>query len=123
MNEQQFHQQIIRGLIQTTVNGTHLDLERRALIAFGRTVNWTNIRSFIQGIDILFSQEINTRRERIAVSNLLIEVRGRITHTIPGIANLEEFETRNKGLLQTYKKKPYCPTRKSQRISTNFGRP
>src|SRR3954447_6462071 len=93
MNEQQFHQQIIRGLIQTTVNGTHLDLERRALIPFGRTVNWTNIRSFIQGIDILFNQEVNTRRERIAVSNLLIEVRGRITHTIPGIANLEEFET------------------------------
>src|SRR5215211_9383224 len=92
MNEQQFHQQTISGLIQTTVNTTHLDLERRGLITLGTTVDWTNIRTLVQGIDILFRQRINTRRERIAVSNLIIEVRGRITSTIPGIANLEEFE-------------------------------
>jgi hypothetical protein len=61
MNEQQLHQQTIRGLIQNTVNGTHLDLKRRALIPFGRTVDWTNIRSLVQGIDILFKQELNTR--------------------------------------------------------------
>src|SRR6266487_2571826 len=92
MNVQRFHQQTIRGLIQTTVNRTHLNLERRELISIGTTVDWNNIRSLVQGIDILFRHEINTRRERLSIENLVVDVRTRITHTISGIANLEEFE-------------------------------
>ena len=102
MNEQQFHQQTIRGLIQTTINRTHLDLERRGLIAFGTVIDWTNIRTLVQGIDILFRQPLASRRERVAVDNLIIEVRGRILHTIPGIANLEEFEGALKAGIKAY---------------------
>ena len=93
MNEQQFHQETIRGLIQTTLNRMHLDFERRSLIPLGSTVDWTNIRTLIQGIDILFRQAINSRAERTAVRNLIIEIRGRMANTIPGISNLDEFET------------------------------
>ena len=92
MNVQRFHQQTIRGLIQTTVNRTHLDLERRELISIGTTVDWNNIRSLVQGIDILFKHKINTQRERLSIENLVVDIRTRITHTIFGIANLEEFE-------------------------------
>jgi len=70
----------------------HLDLERRELISIGTTVDWNNIRSLVQGIDILFRHEINTRREKLSIENLVVDVRTRITHTISGIANLEEFE-------------------------------
>ena len=74
MNIQRFYQQTIRGLIQTTVNRTHLNLERRELISIGITVDWNNIRSLVQGIDILFRHEINTRRERLSIENLVVDV-------------------------------------------------
>lgn len=93
MNERTFHQETIRGLIRHTINRTHLDLEQRGLIAVGRIVNWTNLRTFDQEINNLYRSPIYSRRERIAINNLLIEVQRRINHfttVIPDIAAFEE---------------------------------
>ena len=109
MNGQRFHRDTIRGLIQTTINRTHLDLERRGLIRPGTIVDWTNIRILNQGIDLLYNQEENSRRERAALNALIIEIRTRITNTIPGISNLAEFEEALKRGIQTYSQ--YIKTR------------
>jgi len=55
MKVKEFHQHTIRGLIQITVNKTHLDLERRRIIEEGSVVDWTDIQSLIREIDFLFS--------------------------------------------------------------------
>ena len=57
MNEREYHQHIILGLIQTTVNVTHLDLERRGLLNLRTAFNWTNLRTFKQAIDTLFASQ------------------------------------------------------------------
>ena len=84
---------MIRGLIQTTVNRTHLNLERRRIIEEGSVVDWTDIRSLIWEIDFLFSQEINSRREKLTIENLIVEIRIRANHIYLGLANTREFET------------------------------
>ena len=89
MNEREFHQQTIRGLIQTTVNRTHLDLERRGLIPVGTPIDWTNIRVLIQGIEILFTQQIQSEGERIAIRNLAIEIRTKLDHFTAVIQNFD----------------------------------
>ena len=66
MNTKEVHQQIILGLIQTTVNRTFLDLERRRLFdvtAQNQVIDWSNIRTLSNGIDWLFDSAINSRRE------------------------------------------------------------
>ena len=80
MNEREYHQHTILGLIRTTVNLTHLDLERRGLLNLRIAVNWTNLRTFKQAIDTLFASQIDSQRERIALQNILIETRQRTQH-------------------------------------------
>ena len=87
-----FHRETIRGLIQTTVNRTSLDLSRRRLIDNTVVIDWTQIRPLIQGINILYNQVTHSIPERVALNALIIEIRTRITQIIPGISNLEEFE-------------------------------
>jgi hypothetical protein len=78
MTAKQFHQQTIRGLIQTTVNRTLEDLVIRQLIDTTNgevpTVDWQNLRSLNRDIDTLFIQHYNTRRERITIRNLITEI-------------------------------------------------
>ncbi len=92
MNTEQFHQQTILGLLQTTVNRTHLDLERRQLINLGSVVNWTNLRTLTNEINSLFTREIGSRRERVAFDNILVEIRLRATSTYEGLADTAAFE-------------------------------
>ena len=80
MNTKEVHQQVIRGLIQTTVNRTFLDLERRRLFDFytqNQIVDWTNIRTLANEIDWLFDSAINSTQEQIRLRNLIIEVNQR----------------------------------------------
>jgi hypothetical protein len=92
MNTKELHQQTIRGLIQTTVNRTHLDLERRGLIEEGTTVDWNQLRSLNREIDLLFTHGISTRRETQTIRNLIVEVQARATATYQGIPDTAEFE-------------------------------
>ena len=102
MNERTFHQETIRGLIRHTINRTHLDLEQRGLIAVGRIVNWTNLRTFDQEINNLYRSPIYSRRERIAINNLLIEVQRRINHLTPVIPDIAAFEESIKEGIRVY---------------------
>lgn len=93
MSVKEFHQEIIKGLIQTTVNRTHLDFERRRLIeADSVVVNWTNLRSLTQEIDFLYDHEVNSRRERTTLDNLITEIRARAPTIYPILANERAFE-------------------------------
>ena len=92
MNVKELHQQTIRRLIQTTVNRTHLNLERRGLITEGLTVDWTGIRSLNREIDLLFTHGIALQREEHTINNLIVEVQTRAPTTYQGISNIEEFE-------------------------------
>jgi len=92
MNTEQFHQQTILGLLQTTVNRTHLDLERRQLINLGSVVNWTNLRTLTNEINSLFTREIDSRRERVAFDNIIVEIRLRAASTYEGLADTAAFE-------------------------------
>src|SRR5581483_3272204 len=92
MNERTFHQETIRGLIRHTINRTHLDLEQRGQIAVGNIVDWTNLRTFDQEINNLFRSPIYSRRERIAINNLIIEVQRRINHFTAAIPDVAAFE-------------------------------
>ena len=102
MNTEQFHQQTILGLIQTTVNVTHLDLERRQLIGIGSVVDWTNIRSLTNEINSLFTREIGSRRERVAFDNIIVEIRLRANSTYEGIADTAAFEANLRRGIVTY---------------------
>ena len=80
MNTKEVHQQIILGLIQTTVNRTFLDLERRRLFdvtAQNQVIDWSNIRTLSNEIDWLFDSAIDSRREGIVLRNLITEVHQR----------------------------------------------
>ena len=73
MNVRTFHRETIRGLIRNTVNRTHLDFERRGLLAVGIVVDWNNLRTVHQEINNLFASRIGSNREQIAVNNLIVE--------------------------------------------------
>ena len=92
MNTEQFHQQMILGLLQTTVNRTHLNLERRQLINLGSVVNWTNLRTLTNEINSLFTREIDSQRERVAFDNIIVEIRLRAASTYKGLADTAAFE-------------------------------
>jgi len=80
MNSKEFHQQTVLGLIQTTVNRTYTDLSCRRLLEVNReaqVVNWTNLRTLVNEINWLFDREINSRRERQAIQNIVIEIHTR----------------------------------------------
>ena len=80
MNTKEVHQQVIRGLIQTTVHRTFLDLERRRLFDFNthnQIVDWNNIRTLSNEIDWLFDSAINSLQEEIRIRNLIVEVNQR----------------------------------------------
>ena len=102
MNTEQFHQQTILGLIQTTVNLTHLDLERRQLIDIGSVVDWTNIRSLTNEINSLFARELGSRRERVAFDNIIVEIRLRANSTYGGLADTVAFEANLRRGIVTY---------------------
>ena len=92
MNVRTFHQETIRGLLRNTVNRTHLDFEQRELIPLGTVVDWTDLRTFNQEINNLFASCIDSDREQAVIGNLIIEVRLRINHLLPIIANPQEYE-------------------------------
>ena len=92
MNVRTFHRETIRGLIRNTVNRTHLDFERRGLIAVGTVIDWTNIRTLNQEINLLFASRIGSNREQTAVNNLIIEFRLRIAHLLPIIVDQNSYE-------------------------------
>ncbi|HVI21202.1 MAG TPA: hypothetical protein VM660_04035 [Bacillus sp. (in: firmicutes)] len=102
MNTKELHQQTIKGLIQTTVNRTHLDLERRGLIAEGTTVDWNQIRSLDREINLLFTHGVTSRREAQTIRNLIVEVRTRAITTYQGIPNTEDFEVALAKGIQVY---------------------
>src|SRR4051794_30064341 len=102
MNTKELHQQTIKGLIQTTVNRTHLDLERRGLIAEGTTVDWNQIRSLDREINLLFTHGMTSRREAQSIRNLIVEVRTRAITTYQGIPNTEDFEVALAKGIQVY---------------------
>src|SRR5581483_4217744 len=92
MNVRTFHRETIRGLIRNTVNRTHLDFERRGLIAVGTVIDWTNLRTLNQEINFLFASRIGSNREQTVINNLIVEIRIRITHLQPVIANQNSYE-------------------------------
>ena len=92
MNVRTFHRETIRGLIRNTVNRTHLDFERRGLIAVGTVIDWNNLRTLNQEINSLFASRIGSNREQTAVNNLIIEFWLRIAHLLPIIADQNSYE-------------------------------
>src|ERR1043165_9398543 len=92
MNVRTFHRETIRGLIRNTVNKTHLDFERRGLIAVGTVIDWTNLRTLNQEINLLFASRIGSNREQTAINNLIVEVRLRIAHLLPVIVDQNSYE-------------------------------
>src|ERR1700744_5032677 len=80
MNSRDFHRQTILGLIQTTINKTYLDLDRRNLVEVNqaaRIVNWTNLRTLINEINWLFERGFNSRRETQTIANIITEIHTR----------------------------------------------
>ena len=92
MTVKEYHLQTIKGLVRTTVNTTHLDLERRQLIPLGSAINWTGLRGFDNEINTLFNSEASSRRERQAVDNIIVEVRLRAATTYLGLPDQRAFE-------------------------------
>src|ERR1044072_4112419 len=92
MTVKEFHLQTIKGLVRTTVNSTHLDLERRQLIPLGSAINWTGLRGFDNEINTLFNSEASSRRERQAVNNIIVEVRVRATTTYQELSDQRAFK-------------------------------
>ena len=96
MNTKELHQQTIRGLIQTTVNRTLVDLERRGLIqdvsTERRIIDWTNPLSLTKEIDLLYTHGITSRRENTTIQNLITDIRTRATATYTGLYHIHEFE-------------------------------
>ena len=95
MNTREVHQQIILGLIQTTVNRTFLDLERRRLFDVtvqNQVIDWSNIRTLSNGIDWLFDSAINSRREGIVIRNLITEVHQRAPSIYTILAESDAYD-------------------------------
>src|ERR1051325_1079947 len=95
MNTREVHQQIILGLIQTTVNRTFLDLERRRLFdvtAQNQVIDWSNIRTLSNEIDWLFDSAINSRRERIILGNLITEIHQRAPSVYIILADSDAYD-------------------------------
>jgi hypothetical protein len=95
MNAKEVHRQIIFGLIQTTVNLTFLDLERRRLFdinAQGQIVDWTNLRILTNEIDWLFDSEINSIQEGIRIRNLIIEINQRAPSVYITLADSNAYD-------------------------------
>ena len=92
MNVRTFHRETIRGLIRNTVNRTHLDFERRGLLAIGTVIDWNNLRTLHQEINHLFASRRGSGREQVAVNNLIIEIRTRVNHLLPLITDQNGYE-------------------------------
>src|SRR5215204_5338303 len=95
MNSKEFHQATILGLIQTTINRTFLDLERRRLfeVTTGeQLINWTELRSLTNEINWLFDREINSHRERISIENLITEIHLRSPSIYIVLVNSNAFD-------------------------------
>ena len=87
-----FHQFTIRGLIQTTVNRTYIDLTRRQIIDEESVVDWTELRSLTNEINFLFEGAIDSQREAKTLNNIIIEIQTRAASIYPGLANSNEFD-------------------------------
>jgi len=87
-----FHQFTIRGLIQTTVNRTYIDLTRRQIIDEESVVDWTELRSLTNEINFLFEGAIDSQREANTLNNIIIEIQTRAASIYPGLANSNEFD-------------------------------
>jgi hypothetical protein len=95
MNSKEFHQQIILGLIQNTVNKTFSDLTRRQLIEVeleAQLVDWTNLRTLTNEINWLFERGINSRRERQTIENLITEIHLRAPSIYTTLTEIDEFD-------------------------------
>src|SRR5688572_33326327 len=95
MNSKEFHQQTILGLIQNTINKTYLDLVRRQLIEVPieeQVVDWTNLRTLTNEINWLFNREINSRRERLSIKNLITEVHVRAPLIYTTLTDSDAFD-------------------------------
>ena len=95
MNSKEVHQQTIKGLIQTTINRTFLDLERRRLFdarAQNQIVDWTNTRSLTNEIDWLFDSEINSLQEEIRIRNLIVEINQRAPSIYIVLADSDAYD-------------------------------
>src|SRR5215213_5049584 len=95
MNSKEFHQATILGLIQTTINRTFLDLERRQLFEVTtreQLINWTELRSLTNEINWLFDREINSHRERISIENLITEIHLRAPSIYIVLVNSNAFD-------------------------------
>jgi hypothetical protein len=123
MNTKEVHQQVIKGLIQTNVNRTFLDLERRRLFDFytqNQIVDWTNIRTLANEIDWLFDSAVNSTQEQIRLRNLIIEVNQRapVIYTL-----LTDSDAYNQALLNGIKGYSRFIKRRNFTLSTPNARP
>src|ERR671938_206628 len=74
------HRDVIFGLIQTTINRTFLDLERKQLLyveAQEQRVDWTNLRTLYNEINWLYNRDIGHRLEALNLDNIIIELQKR----------------------------------------------
>jgi len=97
-----FHQFTIRGLIQTTVNYTYSDLTRRQLIEEGLLVDWTELRSLNNEINLLFEGAVNSPREENTLDNIIVEIQTRAASIYLGLANSDEFDQYLKNGIKVY---------------------
>src|SRR5688572_15206119 len=86
------HLSTIKGLIQTTVNLTFVDLGRRQLITDTTAIDWTNLRSLHNEINFLFSETPDSAREENTLDNLITEVHVRAANVYPGLADPDQFD-------------------------------
>src|SRR5947209_6782803 len=117
MNVRTFHRETIRGLIRNTVNRTHLDFERRGLIAVGTVIDWNNLRTLNQEINSLFASCIGSNREQTAVNKLIIEFRLRIAHLLPIIVDQNSYENSIARGIKVYSR--YIKDNQVTRATTN----
>src|SRR5947199_280630 len=105
MNSKEFHRQTILGLIQTTINRTYLDLTRRNLLEVNqdaRIVNWNNLRTLTNEINWLFERTPNSRRERLAIANIITEIHTRAPLIYTTLLETRAFDDALKTGLKTY---------------------
>ena len=97
-----FHQFTIRGLIQTTVNRTYIDLTRRQIIDEESIIDWTNLRSLSNEINSLFESAVDSEREANILNNIIVEIQIRAASIYPGLPNSNEFDQYLRQGIETY---------------------
>ena len=105
MNSREFHRQTVFGLIQTTVNTTFLDIIRRRLIEVApeeQVIDWDNNRTIINEINWLFRSDLESRRERRSINNIITEIHFKALPIYTTLTEVDAFDEALKKGIKSY---------------------